>query len=174
MLHRSTTMPDPKAKADTLDDGWDDEPAPPRSTAQSGISSRSEPSRARMATAKPTGVSNARAPATRFDSLIARLEEEEREASVGPRIELRERAEALRAKAMKADLSRELLRSEIRGANLASMLKLLLAAVGTALTGTGVFLMTRLGHDDGLKLMAVGMAALTASATGWRSKEDGK
>jgi hypothetical protein len=168
-------MPDPRAKADTLDEGWDDEPAGPRSTAQSGVSSRSEPSRARMATAtKPTGASHARAPATRFDSLIARLEEEEREASAGPRIELRERAEALRAKAMKADLSRELLRAEIREANLASMLKLLLALVGTALTGTGVFFMIRLGHDDAVKLMALGMAGLTATAIGRRSKEDGK
>jgi hypothetical protein len=169
-------MPDPRAKPDTLDDGWDDEPAPPRSNAQSGISSRSEPSRTRVSTpTKPTGgASTARAPATRFDSLIARLEEEEREASAGSRIELRERAEALRAKAMKADLGRELLRAEIREANLASVLKMALAVVGTGLTGTGVFFMTRLGHDDAVKLMAVGMAALTAAATGRRSKEDGK
>jgi hypothetical protein len=168
-------MPDPRAKPDTLDDGWDDEPSPPRSNAQSGISSRSEPSRTRVATpTKPTGASNARAPATRFDSLIARLEEEEREASAGPRIELRERAEALRAKAMKADLGRELLRAEIREAHLASVLKMALAVVGTALTGTGVFFMTHLGHDDAVKLMAVGMAALTAAATGRRSKADGK
>jgi hypothetical protein len=105
---------------------------------------------------------------------MARLEEEEREASAGPRIELRERAEALRAKAMKADLSRELLRTEIREANLASVLKVILAVVGTALTGTGVFLMTRLGHDDAVKLMAVGMAALTAATIGRRSKDHGK
>lgn len=133
-------MPDPRAKADTLDDGWDEDPLP--STAQ------------KRARAPEDGAAKKKS-----------VNEQRIERDIGQRNE----------DELKAELDRRQQGEEVRAGSWAAMLTAVLALVSTTVTGVGLYeIFKHPGQDDGMKLVAAGLAALTAAATGRRSKGDGK
>jgi hypothetical protein len=132
-------MPDPRAKADTLDDGWDEDPQP--STAQKRVRTPED------------GAAKKRGNEHRIELDIGQRNEDE----------------------LKAELDRQQQREGGRAASWAAMLTAVLTLASTTVTGVGLYeILKNPGQDEGMKLVAAGLAALTAAAAGRRSKDDGK